>query len=249
MGIVLRNADEIKAIRKAGEITAITLEKLRRVIKAGIKTKELDRIAAREIGSRGGYPAFKGYRGFPANICTSINEVVVHGIPSDRALKDGDIVSLDVGVGFEGYFADAAITVGVGVISPGAMRLMDATLKALYKGLENARPGKRLSDISCAVQEHAEAAGFSVVRAFVGHGIGARLHEEPEVPNFGRRGTGPRLEKGMVLAIEPMINAGTYEVAICDDGWTAVTTDGSLSAHFEHTIAITDSGADILTVV
>lgn len=248
-GIVLRSADEIKAIRKAGQITAATLEKLRRSVKAGTTTKALDSIAAREIRSRGGYPAFKGYRGFPGNICTSINDVVVHGIPSDRVLKDGDIISLDVGVGFDGYFADAAITVGVGNISDEARQLIEVTRESLYKGLEHARAGRRLSDISCAVQECAESHGFSVVRAFVGHGIGSKIHEEPEIPNFGRCGTGPRLDKGMVLAIEPMINAGRYEVSICDDGWTAVTADGALSAHFEHTVTITDSDAEILTIV
>lgn len=247
--IILRSAEEIKAIRKAGEITARAIERLKKAVRPGVTTKQLDNIAAEEIERLGGAPAFKGYRGFPANICTSINEVVVHGIPSSRILKEGDIISLDVGVGYDGYFADSAITVGVGDISAGARQLIEATRDALYKGLEYARAGNRLSDISCAVQQHAESKGFSVVRAFVGHGIGNKIHEDPEIPNFGRRGTGPRLEKGMVLAVEPMINAGTYEVAICEDGWTAVTTDGLLSAHFEHTIAITDRDADILTVV
>jgi len=245
--IVLRSEEEVEAIRSAGNIIARTFEKLARHVKAGVRTKELDAIAREEILKRGGYPAFKDYRGFPANICASINEVVVHGIPSDRKLKDGDIISLDVGVKFRDYFADAAITLGVGKISEAAARLMGVTEKALYIAIENAVPGRRLSDISAKVQEHVESNGFSVVRAFVGHGIGSKIHEEPEIPNFGRAGTGPRLEPGMVLAIEPMVNAGTYEVEILEDGWTAVTKDRRLSAHFEHTIVITKDGSEILT--
>lgn len=248
-GVALRSDSEIAIIRKAGEITAAALEKLKTAIRIGVTTKELDAMVEREITARGGIPAFKGYRGYPATICASINDVVVHGIPSGRSLKDGDIISIDVGVGYKGYFADTAITLAVGRISQEARRLMDVTEQALYKGLENAGPGKRLSEISCAVQDHVEANGFSVVRAFVGHGIGTKIHEEPEVPNFGRRGTGMRMEKGMVLAVEPMVNAGGHEVEILDDGWTAVTKDGCLSAHFEHTIAITDAGFTVLTVL
>lgn len=247
--ILLRSADEIEKIRKAGRITAITLQKLKQSARPGVRTKDLDRIAAEEIVSRGGHPAFKNYRGFPANICTSVNDVVVHGIPSGRMLRDGDIISLDVGVRYGDYFADAAITVSVGDVSEIARKLVEVTENALYKGLENARPGARLSDLSCAIQDYAESNGFSVVRAFVGHGIGTSIHEEPEVPNFGRRGTGIRLDKGMILAVEPMINSGTHEVEILEDGWTAVTKDGNLSAHFEHTVAITDTGVDILTAV
>ncbi|MBP7055510.1 MAG: type I methionyl aminopeptidase [Candidatus Omnitrophica bacterium] len=247
--IILRNADEIKAIRNAGRITARTLEKLSGSVRPGITTKELDDIAGIEIRSLGGVPAFKGYRGFPANICTSINEVVVHGIPSKRVLEEGDIISIDVGVGCDGYFADAAVTVGVGEIAPDARSLIEVTRASLYEGLAKARAKNRLSDISSAIQQYAESKGFSVVRSFVGHGIGTKIHEDPEIPNFGKSGTGPRLDRGMVLAIEPMINAGTYEVMICEDGWTAVTADGSLSAHFEHTVVITDSDVEILTIL
>lgn len=245
--IVLRSDEEVEIIRKAGKILAETLAKVKRHVRVGVRTRELDRIARHEIIRRDGYPAFKGYKAFPGNICTSINEVVVHGIPSDRRLKEGDIVSIDIGVKFRDYFADAATTLGVGSISAAAAKLIEVTEKALYTGIENALPGKRLSDISCSIQELAEASGFSVVRAFVGHGIGTELHEEPEIPNFGTRGTGPRLENGMVLALEPMINAGAFEVEILEDGWTAVTKDRRLSAHFEHTIAIREDGAEILT--
>lgn len=245
--IISRSADEITAIRKAGQFTAQVLDELKTRVRPGIMTEELDRIAAKIITSQGGIPAFKGYRGFPANICTSLNETVVHGIPSNRILKEGDIISLDVGVKLGGYFADAAITVGVGKIKPMASKLIEVTEAALYRGLESARPGRRLGDISAAIQEYVESNGFNIVRAFVGHGIGTDLHEEPEIPNFGKRGTGPRLAKGMILAVEPMVNAGTYDVEILEDGWTAVTKDRSLSAHFEHTIAITDDGFDILT--
>ncbi len=245
--IVLRSEDEIETIQKAGSIVASTLEKLARYAKAGTRTIELDKIARDEILKRNGYPAFKNYKGFPGNICTSINEVVVHGIPSDRSLRDGDIISIDVGVKFKDYFADGAITLGIGDISDNAKKLIDITKKALYAGIDNARPGNRLSDISACIQEVAESNGFSVVRSFVGHGIGMKIHEEPEVPNFGRPGRGPVLEQGMVLALEPMINIGTFEVEILDDGWAAVTKDRKLSAHFEHTIAIGNTKASILT--
>ncbi len=245
--IVLRSDEEIATIRKAGEITALVLEKLKKCAKAGMQTKELDAIARDEILKKNGYPAFKGYRGYPANICTSVNDVVVHGIPSERKLREGDILSVDIGVKFRDYFADAAITFGIGKISPAAKKLIEVTEKALYIGIENALPGKRISDISCSVQEFVESNGFSVVKAFVGHGIGTRIHEEPEIPNFGPPGVGPRLERGMVLAIEPMVNAGTHEVEILEDGWAAVTKDGKLSAHFEHTVAVGKDGAEILT--
>lgn len=247
--IVLRSEEEIDIIRRSGEIAALTLEKLKKHVKAGAKTGELEAIAREEIVRRGGSPAFKDYKGFPGNICTSVNEVIVHGIPSERALKTGDIISIDVGVKFKGYFADAAVTIGVGDISDEARKLIDLTEKALYAGIANARPGRRLSDISSSIQEVAESGGYNVVRAFVGHGIGTKIHEEPEIPNFGKAGMGPRLEQGMVLAIEPMVNIGTFEVDILDDGWTAVTKDRKLSAHFEHTIAIKDGDADILTVI
>lgn len=247
--IVVRSSDEIETIRKAGSILAMTLEKLKKSVKAGVQTEELDRIARDEIMRRNGYPAFKGYKGFPANICTSVNDVVVHGIPSKRRLKSGDVVSLDIGVKFKDYFADAAITLGVGRLDDAAKRLIEVTEKALFIGIENSIPGKRVSDISSSIQEFVESNGFNVVRAFVGHGIGTMIHEEPEIPNFGRSGTGSRLQPGMVLAIEPMVNAGTYEVEILNDGWTAVTKDGRLSAHFEHTIAIREDCAEILTAV
>jgi methionyl aminopeptidase len=245
--IVLRSDDEIASIREAGSILAATLEKLKQNVRPGMRTKELDAIARQEILRLNGYPAFKDYKGFPANICTSVNEVVVHGIPSGRKLREGDIVSIDIGVKFRDYFADAAVTIGVGAISETAEKLMRVTEKALAIGIENALPNKRLSDISASIQEYVESNGFSVVRVFVGHGIGTKIHEEPEIPNFGRPGTGPRLEPGMVLAIEPMVNAGTYDVEILEDGWTAVTKDRKLSAHFEHTVAVRKDGVEILT--
>ncbi|MDP3730852.1 MAG: type I methionyl aminopeptidase [Candidatus Omnitrophota bacterium] len=247
--IILRSDEEIGRIRKAGLIIALVFDKLKVRIKPGIETEELDRMALEEILKNKGLPAFKGYKGYPANICVSINEGVVHGIPSKRKLKGGDIVSIDVGVRSGNYFADAAITVGVGDVSDEARRLMKVTEDSLYRGIENARPGKRLSDISANIQEYAETNGFSVVRSFVGHGIGERIHEEPEIPNFGKPNKGPRLESGMILAIEPMVNEGGHEIEILDDGWTAVTKDKKLSAHFEHTVAVRDGNAEILTTL
>lgn len=245
--IVLRSGEEIKSMRKAGKILADTMERLKKAAKPGVKTIELDSIAREEILNKGAYPAFKGYKGYPGNICTSINEVVVHGIPSSRKLKEGDILSIDVGVKLRDYFADAAITIGIGQINPDARKLIDTAREALYLGIKNCIEGKRISDISNSIQKYTEREGFSVVRAFVGHGIGTRIHEEPEIPNYGRPGTGPRIENGMVLAIEPMINAGTYDVEILEDGWTAVTKDRRLSAHFEHTVAVGPGGPVILT--
>ena len=245
--IILRSKDEIREIRKAGSILARTLEKLTKYAKAGVQTKELDAIARDEIIRLDGYPAFKDYKGFPANICVSLNETVVHGIPSDRKLRDGDIVSIDVGVRFRDYCADAAITVGVGRISEQSAKLIEVTRKALCIGIENARPGRHLTDMSHAIQQFVESNGLSVVRALVGHGIGTKIHEEPEIPNFGKPGMGPVLEPGMVLAIEPMVNAGTFEVETLADGWSIVTQDRKPSAHFEHTIVITAKGAEILT--
>lgn len=250
--IVLRTDDEIGSIRKAGSILARTLEKIKENIAPGVRTKDLDALAREFILSRGGYPAFKGVRvgrnEFPANICVSVNDVVVHGIPSERRLKDGDIVSVDVGVKFRDYFADAAFTSGVGRISDGAAKLIKVTSEALEIAIENALPDRHLSDISAAIQHHVESNGFSVVRQLVGHGIGTKLWEEPEIPNFGRPGGGPRLKPGMVLAIEPMVNQGGYEVETLDDNWAVVTADGKLSAHFEHTIAIREDGPEVLTV-
>jgi len=245
--IPLRSKGELAEIARAGKILAQTLEKLRKCAKPGVQTKELDELAREEIVKRNGYPAFKGYKGFPGNICISLNETVVHGIPSDRMLRDGDIVSLDVGVRFRDFYADAAITVGVGQIGETAARLIEVTRKALYIGIKNAQSGRHLSDVSHAIQQFVEENKFSVVRALVGHGIGKGIHEEPEIPNFGKPGMGPILEPGMVLAIEPMVNAGTFEVETLDDGWSIVTKDRKLSAHFEHTIAVTAKGPEILT--
>ncbi len=227
---------------------ARALKYLKAFIREGITTEELDRLAEEYIKRHGGIPAFKGYRGYPRSLCVSVNEEVVHGIPGKRRLKEGDIVSLDLGVLMDGYYGDAAITVPVGKVSELARKLIKVTEEALYRGIEMARPGNRLSDISHAIQTHVEKAGFSVVREFVGHGIGKQLHEEPQVPNFGPPNRGPRLEPGMVLAIEPMVNTGTWEVRILPNGWTVVTADGGLSAHFEHTVAITDNGPEILSL-
>jgi methionyl aminopeptidase len=228
---------------------AEVFQKLKKVIAPGITTKELDRMAEEIILSKGATPAFKGYRGFPATLCTSINEEVVHGIPSHRRLKNGDIVSLDVGTNLNGYFGDGAITLPVGEVDYAVQKLLEVTEKALYIGIGEAKIGNRLFDISYAIQTWVESYGFSVVRDFVGHGIGMDLHEEPQIPNFGPPHQGPRLERGMVLALEPMVNEGTYEVKILSDGWTVVTVDGRRSAHFEHTIAITDEGPEILSTL
>lgn len=211
-------------------------------------TKQIEQFIENFIIKMGGIPAFKGYRGYPASACISINEQVVHGIPSEKVfIKEGDIVSVDVGVIYDSFYGDAAYTYSVGKISEEAEKLLKVTEEALYKGIAEAIPGYRVGDISNAIQSHVEANGFSVVRAFVGHGIGMSLHEDPQIPNFGSKGVGPKLKKGMTLAIEPMVNAGTHEVKILSDGWTAVTKDGSLSAHFEHTIAITEGEPEILT--
>jgi len=247
--IIIKSPREIEQMKRSNAIVVEVFQKLTKVIAPGITTQELDRIAEAIILSRGAIPAFKGYRGFPKTLCISINEEVVHGIPNERRLKEGDIVSLDVGVNHKGYFGDAAITLPVGKVDQAAQSLLEATEKALYIGIEKARVGNRLSDISYAIQTWAESQGFSVVRDFVGHGIGKDLHEEPQIPNFGPPHQGPRLEKGMVFALEPMVNEGTYEVKILSDGWTVVTTDGKRSAHFEHTIAITNGEAEILSVL
>jgi methionyl aminopeptidase len=232
---------------EACRIVAEVLEGIKSRVAPGLTTKEIDSYVESFILSRSAKPAFKGYRGYPASVCTSINEQVVHGIPSKRKLKEGDIISLDVGVHYNGFFGDAAITLPVGKISEKAQKLLDSTEQALVKGIAQAVPGNRLSDISAAVQQHVESQGFSVVRSFVGHGIGHELHEEPQVPNFGNPGEGPVLKEGMTLAIEPMVNEGNWGVIILDDGWTAVTKDSSLSAHFEHTVAVTEKGCRILT--
>jgi methionyl aminopeptidase len=245
--IVLKSKEEVGKIAVASRIVAEALEALRNFVKPGMTTRELDLFVEKEIRKRGGTPAFKGYRNFPATLCISINEEVVHGIPSDKVVREGDIVGLDLGAIYEGFYGDSAVTIGVGTIKPEAERLIQVTKESLYAGIAQAQEGSRLSDISHAVQSHAEKAGFSVVTDFVGHGIGRALHEEPQVPNFGPPGRGPRLREGMVLAIEPMINAGGSAVRVLGDAWTTVTQDGSLSAHFEHTVAITKEGPVILS--
>ncbi len=250
--IELKSPPEIATMRRANLIVAEVLDELARAARPGVTTQELDRIADELTRKRGGRPAFKGYvvgdRVFPSSLCISINDEVVHGIPSrDRVLRDGDIVSLDFGVFFEGYYGDAARTIAVGRIDAEAEKLLAVTERALWVGIAEARPGRRLGDLSAAIQEHVEKEGFSVVRDFVGHGIGKRLHEEPQVPNYGVRDRGVRLREGMVLAIEPMVNAGGPDVRIKPDGWTAVTQDGRRSAHFEHSVAITDNGPYVLS--
>lgn len=245
--ITLKSSQEIELMRQAGKIVGQTLQMLRDQIKPGITTAQLDAMAKRKIESCNAHPAFLGYRGFPASICASLNEEVVHGIPGLRRLKNGDIISIDVGVYYRGYYGDAAKTFPVGDISAGALELLEVTEQSLYEGMNNASPGKRLSDISHAIQSYVESKGFSVVRNYVGHGIGSEMHEEPQIPNFGLPNKGPRLEAGMVLAIEPMVNVGGWQVETLQDEWTVVTADRSLSAHFEHTIAILEDGPTILT--
>ncbi len=246
--VVLKSENEIEIMKVAGKIVAETHEILRENIYPGITTLELDRMAERHIKKNSAKPSFKGYRGFPASICTSANEQVVHGIPGIKRLEDGDIISIDVGAEYKGYHGDAAKTYPVGNIDEELARLLEVTEKSLYEGIKKAIIGNRLSDISNAVQVYVEDNGFSVVRNFVGHGIGSEMHEEPQIPNFGPPGRGPRLKRGMALAIEPMVNMGTWEVKTLDDDWTVVTKDNKPSAHFEHSIAITDDGPIILTV-
>ncbi|MBW1769719.1 MAG: type I methionyl aminopeptidase [Deltaproteobacteria bacterium] len=245
--VILKSPSEIEKIRQSNVIVAEILEILRQKVEPGTNTLELDQISEELALDRDAKPAFKGYRGYPYSLCASVNQQVVHGFPSKRPLKEGDILSMDFGISYQGYYGDAAVTVPVGKVSPVAQQLMATTKEALFSGIEQAAPGKRLSDISHAIQSRAEAVGFSVVRQFVGHGIGKALHEDPQVPNYGKPGMGIRLKPGMVIAIEPMVNAGGYEVKTLDDGWTTVTKDGSLSAHFEHTVAITEEGPVILS--
>jgi methionyl aminopeptidase len=240
--IILKTPDEIAVMAKASGVVAEALAVLKNAVKPGITTDELDRLAESEIRARGAIPAFKGYRNYPKTLCASVNEQVVHGIPSKRVLKEGDIIGLDLGAIVGGFYGDSAVTVPVGRIDEKTAALVRITEESLSLAIEQARVGNRLSDISHAVQRHVEAAGYSVVTEFVGHGIGRQLHEEPQVPNYGKPGQGPRLQAGMVLAIEPMVNMGGSAVRVLDDRWTAVTVDGSLSAHFEHTIAIQPSG-------
>lgn len=245
--IPIKSALELEAMRKAGNLLARIADKIRATIAIGKSTAEIDAIAEVLIMEEGALPAFKGYHGFPASVCTSINEEVVHGIPSGRQLKDGDILKLDIGINVNGFFSDCAFTVVLGATRGKYRRLIDATKKALEIGLAQAWPNNRLYDISSAIQKFVEAQGFSVVRDFVGHGIGRSMHEAPEIPNFGQPHTGPILKEGMVLAIEPMVNAGTWEVVIADNNWTARTKDNQASAHFEHTVAVTSKGPEILT--
>lgn len=248
--IFIKSEKEIQLIRDASKIVARVFDKLNDYVRPGVTTENLNQVASQLIAKEGGSPAFLGYRGFPAAICSSINDEVVHGIPSlNRKLEEGNIVSIDIGVKKNGYFGDAAYTFPIGDVSENARRLIEVTREALYLGIKEVKQDKRLFDLSCLIQKHAEANGFSVVRDYVGHGIGASLHEDPQIPNFGEAGKGPRLKTGMVLAIEPMINEGAHRVRTLDDKWTVVTVDGKLSAHFEHTVAVEDNGYEILTAL
>ena len=249
MSITIKSGREIAIMRQAGKIAATVLEILIRQVRPGMKTKELDIIAGREVKRLGAIPSFKGYRGFPASLCVSVNDEIVHGIPGERVLNEGDIVSLDFGVIFNGFQGDTAVTIGVGEISPQARQLLETTEGALKAGIAAAHAEARLGDISVAIQHYAESRGYSVVREYTGHGIGREMHEEPQVPNFGQPGTGPVLRKGMTLALEPMVNIGDWRTRLDNNHWTVFTADGSLSAHFEHTIAITNGDPGVLTVV
>ncbi|MCS6325552.1 MAG: type I methionyl aminopeptidase [Nitrospira sp.] len=240
--IVFKTPDEVAVMAQASRVVAEVLELLKEQVVPGITTDDLDRMAEEAIRARGAIPAFKGYRNYPKTLCASVNEQVVHGIPSKRKLKEGDIIGLDLGAIVSGFYGDSAVTVPVGMVNSEALRLIQITKDSMYRGIAKAVVGNRLSDVSHAIQTHVEQAGFAVVTEFVGHGIGRQLHEEPQVPNYGRPGQGPRLQVGMVLAIEPMVNMGGSAVRILEDRWTAVTEDGRLSAHFEHTIAIQPSG-------
>ena len=249
MGIIIKSEREIAIIRQAGSIVATILGILSKQIRPGMKTKELDIITARELERLGAKSSSKGYHGFPANLCVSVNDEIVHGIPGERVLNEGDIVSLDLTANINGFHGDAAVTVGVGKIKPKAKKLMEATKGALEAGINAARPGARLGDVSAAIQDYAESRGYSVVHEYTGHGIGCDMHEEPQIPNFGLPGTGLVLKRGMTLALEPMVNLGGWQTRLGDDHWTVFTADGSLSAHFEHTIAITDSKPEVLTIM
>lgn len=247
MAVYKKSARELEFMRCAGQIVAEVLTILMDAVKPGLTTKDLDKIAEREIRARGGTPSFKGYRGFPASLCVSINNEIVHGIPGKRVIKEGDLVSLDLGAIYKGFHGDSAVTVVVGPATADQQRLIQAAHDALEAGIAQVIAGNRLGDVGAAIQRHAESLGYGVVREYVGHGIGRSLHEEPNVPNYGRPGEGRRLESGLVLAIEPMLNIGTHETRVLGDKWTVVTADGSLSAHFEHTVAVTNNGPDVLT--
>ena len=246
--IVCRSQVEIDKLRRVNQLVGEILAELRTMVAPGISTAEIDRVAEARVRAAGAEPAFKGYHGYPNTICASVNEQVVHGIPSSRALEEGEILSLDMGARLDGYFGDSAVTVAVGRVPAEAVELLKVTEEALFHGIDAVKPGARVSDIGAAVQQHVEACGYSVVREFVGHGIGTSLHEEPQIANYGPGGRGPRLAEGMVLAIEPMVNIGKPAVKVLSDGWTAVTRDGSLSAHFEHTVVVTKDGREILTL-
>jgi methionyl aminopeptidase len=246
--IIYKTAAEIAAMRASSQIVARILSELQSMVRPGLTTRELDRYAERRARDLGSVPAFKGYRGYPASLCTSVNEEIIHGIPSTRVLREGDIIGLDFGVAYDGFYGDAAITVPVGVISPRAKALIAAAEAAFHQGIAQMKEGNRISDISHAIQGYVEGQGFSVIRSFVGHGIGHSPHEEPQVPNFGPPGRGPKIREGLTLAIEPMIAAGDWQEEILEDGWTAVTRDRSLSAHFEHTVALTEHGVEILSL-
>jgi methionyl aminopeptidase len=246
--IIRKSEQEIEAMARAGRVVADTLALIGESLRPGVTTHELDELAEEHIRSQGGAPTFKGYHGFPASICTSPNSMVVHGIPGEYRVEDGDLLSVDVGVTLDGFVADSAYTFSVGTISDETQRLLDVGQAALEAGISEARPGNHVGDISAAVQRTVEEAGFSVVKSLVGHGVGRSMHEEPQIPNWGEPGRGPLLESGMTLAIEPMINAGSAEVFVADDRWSISTDDGSLSAHFEHTVAVTDAGPRILTL-
>jgi methionyl aminopeptidase len=245
--ISLKTDSDLASLRKSGAILVKVLKELQGSLKEGLTTLELDRIACESIAKQGALAAFKGYKGYPASICTSVNDEIVHGIPGNRKLKNGDIISIDVGVNLNGYFTDAAVTIPIGKVAPEVLKLIEVTKSALFEGIKKLRVDNRLFDISHSIQSYVEKNGFSVVRQFVGHGVGFKLHEEPEIPNFGPPGQGPELKSGMVFAIEPMVNLGESDCEILQNGWTAVTKDGLPSAHFEHTVALTDNGPEILT--
>jgi methionyl aminopeptidase len=247
MAVKIKSVSQIERMREVGKIVAHTHEVLKAHIRPGITTEELDAIAENEIRKHNAVPAFKGYGGFPGSICTSVNEQVVHGIPGPYVLKEGDIISIDIGAYKDNFFGDAAKTIGVGQISDEAQKIIEVTKQSFYEGLKYCKEGYRLSDVSHAIQSYVESNGFSIVRDYVGHGIGTALHEDPQIPNYGNPGRGLRLVKGMVLAIEPMVNAGVFNVKTLNDDWTVVTTDGKLSAHYEHTVAITDDDPMLLT--
>lgn len=247
--VIRKSRSEIEKMRRAGQIVAETLRALREMVEPGVSTRELDAYAESKIRGAGAYPTFKGYHGYPASICASVNDEVVHGIPSDRKLREGDLIKIDCGATLDGYVGDAAISVAVGKVSEEVEKLSEATRESLLRAVEKMVPGNRLYDVSHAVQEYVEAQGYSVVRDYCGHGIGQRMHEDPQVPNYGRPGTGPALKEGWVLAIEPMVNLGAHHVSVDADGWTVRTRDGSFSSHYEHTIAITEEGPVVLTAL